>query len=119
MKKLIPIAALLFSTATVASTQEPEVPEVLQCSTQTLVLDGNTIFSDVPVSNGYIELTHDQVTLSVKGNKLFFWKDGNEYRNNTGAILLDKKAHKYTMETAIPQENSTEFVPAKITYTCE
>lgn len=113
MKKLIAFGILSVLSLSVQA-------EVLSCSTQTLIVNGNTVASNVPMSVGStIELTQPKVTLTSHGHALEFWKDGNDYRNDTGRIISDRIHNKYTMETAIPDESTGKYVPAKVIYTCK
>lgn len=112
MKKLIALAVVsVLSFAAQA--------ETLTCSTQTLIVNGNTVAADVPVIEGAISLEQNKVILSIDAYELEFMKDGNEYRNDTGRILLDRSHGRYTMETAIKQEGTNEFVPTKVIYRCK
>lgn len=94
--------------------------EVLTCSTQTLIINGNTVASNVPMDAGSrIELTQPKIILSSRGHDLEFWKDGNDYRNDTGRIISDRSHNKFTMETSIPDDSTGKYVPAKVIYTCK
>lgn len=112
MKKLIALAVVsVLSFAAQA--------ETLTCSTQTLIVNGNTVAADVPVTEGSIILSQPKVILSIDSYDIEFWKDGNDYRNDTGRIILDRSHGRYTMETAIKQEGTNNFVPTKVVYRCK
>lgn len=112
MKKLIALAVVsVLSFAAQA--------ETLTCTTQTLIVNGNTVAANVPVQSGVIILEQSKVTLGIDSYDIEFWKDGNDYRNDTGRIIVDRLHNRYTMETAIPQEGTNEFVPTKVIYRCK
>lgn len=112
MKKLIALAVVSVLSFSASA-------ETLTCSTQTLIVNGNTVAADVPITDGGIVLEQQKVILSIDSYDIEFWKDGNDYRNDTGRIILDRSHGRYTMETAIPQEGTKEFVPAKVIYRCK
>jgi len=112
MKKLIALGILSVLSLSAQA-------ETLTCSTQTLIINGNTVAANVPMSNSVIVLEQSKVVLSIDSYDLEFWKDGNDYRNDTGRIILDRSHGRYTMETAIPQEGTNQFVPTKVIYRCK
>ncbi|AQW88553.1 hypothetical protein FDH34_gp028 [Serratia phage BF] len=116
MRKLL-LATLLFAGAVNAQTYV--------CNTYTVyqgVGNGqyNKIDNSTPSFSTIIETSRDVIKVYVKGEESTyteFWKDYNDYRNDTG--LIKQSGNEFEIKTAIEDPTGTAYIPVKIEYHCK
>lgn len=112
MKKILLLCALLTSTVNA---------EMLTCTNSTLSLrndDGSyTESASTKINDITIDVEEQAITFYAGGiHELEFWKDYNEYRNNTGKVV--RKGNVFSMFTTI-NDSTGKLVPVKVDYTCK
>lgn len=111
MKRILLVGLMFASTVNA---------QVLTCTHSTLSFrndngsyteKASTLTHDISV-----EVQEQTITLLAGGiERLEFWKDYNEYRNNTGKI--ERSGHVFSMYTTIPTDTN-KMQPVKVDYTC-
>jgi hypothetical protein len=112
MKRILLVGLLFASTVNA---------QMLTCSHSTLSFRNNdgsyTEKAGTKLTDISIEVQEQAITMYAGGlDRLEFWKDYNEYRNDTGKIV--RNGSTFSMYTTIPTDTNP-MQPIKVDYICK
>lgn len=112
MKRILLVGLLFASTVNA---------QMLTCSNSTLSFRNNDGSYSEKVAtkllNITVEVQEQAITFYAGGiDKLEFWKDYNEYRNDTGKVV--RSGDTFSLYTTIPTDTNS-MQPIKVDYVCK